>query len=442
MAFNSSAVANNVHPMSTRAIAVVLTALLTVSGCTSGEPATEQPSASAPPTSSSAEPAKPVSDAVAQRLDGAVNQAMVAANVPGAIIGVWGPDGSYIRAFGVADKATREPMKTDFYSRIGSETKTFTVTGVLQLADQGKLGLDDPIAKFVDGVPEGDKITLRQLAQMQSGLFNYSESPEFQQAMLADPRRPFTPQELLNFAFAQPNAFPPGEGFEYCNTNTVLLGVVVEKVSGQPLHDYVRDHILTPLGMSHTSFPTTNAFPEPHAQGYTVQTADGKEANATDWNPSWGWAAGAMISTLDDMHIWAPALATGKLLTPQTQAAAAADCRSSRPAAAGRLRAGNLQSRWLDWPQWQLARVSNRGGVPTGEADHDGHPDQHRHRVPGWRTGYRPCHRHHHGADAGPHLHAQPGDPGARCRRGAALTRCSPNGGIRKWLLEKASHGC
>ena len=123
MAFNSSAVANNVHPMSTRAIAVVLTALLTVSGCTSGEPATEQPSASAPPTSSSAEPAKPVSDAVAQRLDGAVNQAMVAAKVPGAIIGVWGPDGSYIRAFGVADKATREPMKTDFYSRIGSESE-------------------------------------------------------------------------------------------------------------------------------------------------------------------------------------------------------------------------------------------------------------------------------------------------------------------------------
>ena len=209
MAFNSSAVANNVHPMNTRVIAVVLTALLTVSGCT-GEPATQQPSATAPPTSSSAEPAKPVSDAVAQRLDAAVNQAMAAANVPGAIIGVWGPDGSYIRAFGVADKATREPMKTDFYSRIGSETKTFTVTGVLQLADQGKLGLDDPIAKFVDGVPEGDKITLRQLAQMQSGLFNYSESPEFQQAMLADPRRPFTPQELLELCLRPAERVPTG----------------------------------------------------------------------------------------------------------------------------------------------------------------------------------------------------------------------------------------
>ena len=130
----------------------------------------------------------------------------------------------------------------------------------------------------------------------------------------------FTPQELLGFAFTEPNTFPPGEGFGYCNTNTILLGLVVEKVSGQPLHDYIRDHISTPLGMSDTIFPTDNTFPEPHAQGYTIQTANATETTATDWDPSWGWAAGAMISTLEDMHIWAPALATGKLLTPQMQA--------------------------------------------------------------------------------------------------------------------------
>ena len=82
-----------------------------------------------------------------------------------------------------------------------------------------------------------------------------------------------------------------------------------KKVSGQTLPDYVRDHILTPLKLSHTSFPTDNAFPEPHAQGYTLGTDD-KEVTATDWNPSWGWAAGAMISTLDDMRIWADALAS------------------------------------------------------------------------------------------------------------------------------------
>jgi D-alanyl-D-alanine carboxypeptidase len=299
------------------AVAVTAVALVATSGC--GDKSAQPPSSTTGPPSSS-EVAKPMNDALAQRLDTAVNQAMTAAGVPGSIIGIWGPDGTYVRAFGVADKTTRDPMKTDFYSRIGSVTKTFTVTAVLQLADQGKLGLDDPIAEFVDGVPLGDRITLRQLARMQSGLFNYSASPEFQKAMFADPRRPFTPHELLDYAFAQPNNFPPGEGFEYCNTNTILLGLVVQKVSGQPLHSYIHDHILGPLGMNDTSFPTTNAFPDPHAQGYTVQTADGKEATATDWDPSWGWAAGAMISTLDDMRIWAVALATGKLLTPQMQA--------------------------------------------------------------------------------------------------------------------------
>ena len=294
----------------------VTTVLLAASGC-ADESGSPQASTTAPPASSEA--AKPVEDALGQRLDTAVNQAMTAAGVPGAIVGIWGPDGTYVRAFGVADKATRAPMKTDFYSRIGSVTKTFTVTAILQLADQGKLGLDDPVAEFIDGVPLGDRITLRQLARMQSGLFNYSASPEFQQAIFADPRRAFTPREVLSYALAEPNQFPPGERFEYCNTNTVLLGLVVQKVTGEPLHSYIQDKILAPLGMNHTSFATTNEFPEPHAQGYTVQTADGKETTATDWNPSWGWAAGAMISTLDDMRIWAAALATGKLLTPEMQ---------------------------------------------------------------------------------------------------------------------------
>jgi D-alanyl-D-alanine carboxypeptidase len=298
------------------ALATAVVLLLATAGC-GGESTPPQSSSTNPPSSS--EPTKPIDDALAHRLDTAINQAMTAAGVPGAIVGVWGPDGNYVRAFGVADKATQAPMKTDFYSRIGSVTKTFTVTAILQLADQGKLGLDDSIAEFVGGVPLGNRITLRQLARMQSGLFNYSAAPEFQQAFLADPRRAFTPRELLAFALAQPNPNAPGVEFEYCNTNTVLLGLVVQKVSGQPLDSYIQDHILAPLGMGHTNFPADNAFPSPHAQGYTVQTADGKEAVATGWNPSWGWAAGAMISTLDDMRTWAAALATGKLLTPQMQ---------------------------------------------------------------------------------------------------------------------------
>jgi D-alanyl-D-alanine carboxypeptidase len=255
---------------------------------------------------------------VARRLDAAIEQAMRAAAIPGTIVGIWGPDGSYVRAFGIADKATGAAMKPDFFSRIGSVTKTFTVTGVLQLADQGRLGLDDPIAHYVDGVPHGEEITLRQLARMQSGLYNYTATPQFDQALNADPYRHFTPQELLDWAFAQREVFAPGEGFDYSNTNTILLGLVVEKVSGQSLPDYIRDHILTPLGMTNTSLPTTNAFPDPHAQGYTDQT--GPVTTATDWDPSWEGAAGGLISTLDDLRIWAPAVATGQLLSPGMQA--------------------------------------------------------------------------------------------------------------------------
>ena len=147
------------------------------------------------------------------RLDEAVDKVMDRAGVPGAIIGIWGPDGDYVRAVGVADQAGGAQMSTDFYHRIGSQTKTFTITGVLQLADQRKLGLDDPIAEYIDGVPEGDRITLRQLARMQSGLPNYTDTDEFQQAFFADPFRNFTPQELLDYAFAEPMKFQPGEGF-------------------------------------------------------------------------------------------------------------------------------------------------------------------------------------------------------------------------------------
>jgi D-alanyl-D-alanine carboxypeptidase len=120
-----------------------------------------------------------------------------------------------------------------------------------------------------------------------------------------------------SYALDKPLNFPPGSQYEYCNTNTMLLGLVVEKQSGQALPDYIGEHILVPLKLTHTSFPTTAAFPDPHPQGYT--TLDRREQIATDWNPSWGWGAGNMISTLDDMRIWARALADGALLTPDTQ---------------------------------------------------------------------------------------------------------------------------
>jgi D-alanyl-D-alanine carboxypeptidase len=249
---------------------------------------------------------------VEKELDTTVRKVMDEANVPGVTVGVWTRDkGEYVRSFGVADKSTGQKMTPDLHMRIGSETKTFTVTSILQLVDEKKVGLDDPIGKYIDGVPNGDKITIRQLAEMRSGLFNYSADEDFYKALTSNPERPFTPQQLLDYSFKHPVLFEPGKQFYYCNTNLILLGLVVEKESGRPLHDYIQDHILTPAGMKQTLFPTGNEFPEPRSQGYTNQTASGKIEDTVDWNPSWGWAAGAMISTLNDLRIWAPTVATG-----------------------------------------------------------------------------------------------------------------------------------
>ncbi|GGW76879.1 beta-lactamase [Streptomyces lucensis JCM 4490] len=250
---------------------------------------------------------------VASRLDASVRRVMREANVPGVTVGIWTPgqDG-YVRSFGVADRASGRPMAPGLYMRIGSETKTFTVTALLQLVGEGKAGLDDPIGRYIDGVPNGDRITLRELAGMRSGLFNYSEDDAFFKALTSDPQRPFTPQQLLDYSFRHPVLFPPGRKFDYSNTNLILLGLVVERLSGRHLQDYLRQHITGPAGMRNTFLPTGAEFPTPHAQGYTDQTADGKVAETAGWNPSWGWAAGAAVSTLDDLHVWARAVATGQ----------------------------------------------------------------------------------------------------------------------------------
>ncbi|MES9516267.1 serine hydrolase domain-containing protein [Rhodococcus erythropolis] len=262
---------------------------------------------------------KVMDSAITGQLDSIIDAAVNSTGIPGAMVGIWGPDGNYVKVAGVADTATKAPMETDFYHRIGSVTKTFTVTALLQLVDEGKIGLDDPISHYVDGVMEGDAISLRHLAGMRSGLVDYTTSEQFVMEYLSDPRRAYTPEELVGYVKDLPLQLRPGTTVDYSNTNTVLLGMVIEKVSGSRLSDVIDTKIATPLGMEHTSFPMTNAFPTPHAQGYTNQTLDESVTAATDWNPSWGGAAGAMISSLDDMRIWVPALAKGDLLTDDTQ---------------------------------------------------------------------------------------------------------------------------
>lgn len=257
------------------------------------------------------------------KLDEVIPQVLAETDIPGVIVGIWqGNEFAYVRAFGVRNVRTREPMTTELHMRIGSNTKAFVVTGILQMVDQGRLSLDDPISKFMPEVPNGDKITIRHLAQMRSGLFSYSDG-EVLPHWYEDTSRQFTTEELLNTAFTQPDPilFEPGERYDYCNTNTVILGEVLRQVSGQSVRDYIHDHIVRPEGLAHTEYPTKHGggpLPRRSAHGYGL--IGGMRTDLTFANFSWGNAAGCMISTVEDMGIWARDLARGTLLTPETQA--------------------------------------------------------------------------------------------------------------------------
>jgi D-alanyl-D-alanine carboxypeptidase len=245
--------------------------------------------------------------------------------IPGAIVFVDDPgQGAWTTALGIGNLATREHMQVNNYMRIGSISKTLTATVIVQLVDQGKLRLDDPVGRYQPQVPNGAHITIRQLLNMTSGLFNYTEDAHFVQANLADPYKVWSPNELVAVAFTHPPYFAPGKGFHYSNTNYILLGLIMEQLTHLPAEQAFQRSIFGPLGMHQSRLPplSSSAIPDPHAQGYmygTDSTGKGPTLNVTDWNPSIAWTAGSVISTLHDLKIWARALATGRLLSAATQ---------------------------------------------------------------------------------------------------------------------------
>lgn len=262
-------------------------------------------------------------EATRTKLDAALRASRAALNVPGVIASLYIPgEGLWESVDGVANKQTQQPIAAGMHTRIGSITKTFVVTAILQLADERKLNLSDPVAKYLDFVPNGANITLRMLANMTSGLLSYTAVDAWVDELLRNPYLRFTARELLDVGFNNPEKFafePPGSNIQYCNSNTVVLGLVVETVSGIKIEDFIAQRIIGPLGLSNTSWPTNTELPAPLAHGYTQQTPDGREADATFFDPSWGGAAGIMISDLEDMKTWARALGEGTLLSAEMQ---------------------------------------------------------------------------------------------------------------------------
>lgn len=265
---------------------------------------------------------RPLDKKTASVLDAAALAGFHRAAAPGAIVAVQTPSGTWTKAYGVGD-LDHTAMRTDDYFRIGSVTKTFTGTLILQLAQKGKLSLSDTIDKYVAGVPMGKKITLKMLLNMTSGISSYTIDATWIDKYLQNPRQVFTPEQLVDEGLALPRQFAPGAQFNYSNTNAVLLGQVVEKVTGTSYTAALKSQILSPLGLKHTSMPSTAAIPVPHTQGFTLQgTPADKSArpvNATDWSPTFGSYAGQMISTTSDLLAYGRALGTGQGLLDEAQ---------------------------------------------------------------------------------------------------------------------------
>lgn len=263
-------------------------------------------------------PAPSTSDIPAAELRGQLAALVADRGITAGLIHVRDGPNRWSDAVGVRDLATGMPAVATGHFRIGSVTKTFAATVLLQLVDEGRLTLDDPVEEHLPGVvPHGDRITVRHVLQHTSGIHDYMSEPGYStnrwrgDARFAD----YAPSELLEVAFANDPTPGPDTSWHYSNTNYVVVGLLIEKLTGRTYGEEVERRILRPLKLTHTSVPGhRSSLPTPHAHGYEPLPTDPPTmVDATKMDPSLDWAAGEMISTTTDLATFVTALLDGRL---------------------------------------------------------------------------------------------------------------------------------
>lgn len=218
---------------------------------------------------------------------------------------------------GVGDVSTKEPVRPDSRFRIASLTKTFVATAILQLADAGKLSLDDPLETYVTDIANGKQITVRQLLAMSAGVWSFTYDKPLIARYDADPMLKWTVDDTVDLIRSKPADHPPDAEVVYSDSNYVLLGVILEKVSGQSVQDYLRSRVIEPLGLTGTTFPADDepGVPAPATVGYLPEQGKGLQPIKLI-NPAFAWAAGAMTSTAPDLARWSRELTEGTMISP------------------------------------------------------------------------------------------------------------------------------
>ena len=224
-------------------------------------------------------------------------------------------------AVGKGNLETGQAPPMDGEVRIGSNTKTFVAVVVMQLVQEGKVGLDEPIETYLPGLIKGEgvdgsKITVRQLLQHTSGLPEYTDTTPGSGDIFQIKDHYAQPRDLLDTALSKPAAFEPGTQWKYTNTNYIVLGMLIERVSQRPVGEQIDERIVKKLGLSHTYLPGNGEkkLHGPHPQSYHL-SAEGKLEDMTDLDTSLAWAAGGMVSTPSELNTFFQAVLDGRLLT-------------------------------------------------------------------------------------------------------------------------------
>jgi D-alanyl-D-alanine carboxypeptidase len=271
---------------------------------------------------------KPFDPVKAEQLQQTLDETITHLGIPGAVFAVQLNNGSrWVGASGISEREQQAPMQPQDQFRIGSITKTFVATLILLLREDGKVKLTDTVKAWLPDlkVPNDDTITIKHLLNMTSGVFSYLSDPNFFGAYYTNPGQTYTPEQLVNVALPHSPVFPPGQAYNYSNTNYILLGLIAEKAAGMPLPEQIQKRILDKLHMQRTAFPSTPAFPGHFTHGYTsAMYPDGSIDPATildfsEASPTAAWAAGAMVSNATDLLTWIIATVQGTLLSPQSQ---------------------------------------------------------------------------------------------------------------------------
>lgn len=259
-------------------------------------------------------------DASIVQVEGLVGRYIQSEDVPGVVVGIWIPgQGKYFTARGKANLETGLSRNLDDPFRIGSVTKTFTATVVLQLIDEGKLSFTTPLSEFYPDLPNAKNITVEHLLQMRSGIPDALDEA-YLTRMYKESMKPVSIEEILAPLYSIASKFEtPGVKTIYRNINYILLEAIVEKSTGNPLSKEITNRILTPLDLKNSLYPVDPTMPG-NTHGYFWDEDKGGYVDKTDVSPTWSRGAGAMISTLSDLRTFAKALYQGNLLKPTTQA--------------------------------------------------------------------------------------------------------------------------